>query len=205
MITKSDNPLWVIYGLRAVDDSEYRYVGLTTIGASKRLSRHLWNTTTGNVRSKVYSWIKSVGTSEVVVDVLEECPEGDVEYLRDAEMFWITQIRTFGHRLTNLTEGGGGSTGATWTNSEETRRNQGLAKVGGLNPQFGKKAWNNGMKMSDGWVETRSEAQKKLWEDPTYADKMREKNRASLLHTNHKRWHVNRQIVNPDCSHCTTA
>lgn len=175
-------------------------MGLTTIGASKRLSRHITNS--AFVKSRVYSWIKSIPSDEIVVDILEECPVGDSTYLMDAEVFWISQIRAFGHRIKNHTDGGGGTTGATWTLPEETKRKQGLAKVGELNPQFGKPAWNSGMKMSDKWLDTRVQAQKKLWDDPKYREAMAKKNGDALRKTNHTRWHTNRNIIKPGCEYC---
>ena len=200
--------LWVIYGLRLVDDFEYRYIGLTTIGHKARFSRHKTNLSVG-LKSKVYSWMKSVGPENITCDVLEVCPVGDKEYIFEAEMYWISQIQNFGHRLTNMTEGGGGSLGASWKLPDETKRRQGLAKVGHLNPQYGKPAWNSGKEMDEKWLETRSNAQKKLWKDPEYRRRMSEAHSKPRPHQSevakkicHKRWHINRNIVKDDCELC---
>lgn len=120
----------------------------------------------------------------------------------ESEVFWISQIRSFGHRLKNHTDGGGGTTGATWSLPESTKIKQGLAKIGELNPQFGKPAWNSGKKMNDEWLDARVQTQKRLWEDPEYRERMTKKNGDALRKTNHKRWHVNRNIVKQDCTFC---
>lgn len=127
-------PLWVIYGLRLVDDPEYRYIGCTRVGASKRLKQHKVDSRAKRVKPRyVLDWIRA-NYDKVEVDILEECPTGDTEYLFEAESYWISQIRSFGHRLTNLSDGGpSGSYGARWTLKEEQVRR------GARHPMYGKK------------------------------------------------------------------
>lgn len=100
-MTASVSALWVIYGLKLVDDPEYRYIGCTRIGAENRLRQHKYDASSHRSKSRyVLNWI-AANYYQVVVDVLEECPENDPEYLFEAESYWISQIRSFGHRLTN--------------------------------------------------------------------------------------------------------
>ncbi len=57
------------------------------------------------------------------MDILEECPVGDMKYLGEAEQFWISQIQGFGHSLKNMSLGGeSGSYGARWTLTEDQIR-----------------------------------------------------------------------------------
>lgn len=201
---------WVIYGLRLVDDFEYRYIGLTTRGIKARLKGHKDSLSYGT-KSRVYSWIKSIGFENIEYDILEECPIGNIDYLNEAEMFWISQIRSFGHRLKNHTDGGGGMTGHTWTLSLETRIRQSISKTGSLNPNYGAKhQWNLGKKMSDQFVQKRSESQAILWESEEYRKMMSESHRGKVnsgqtersLAVCHKRWHLDRGLVVSSCSLC---
>jgi hypothetical protein len=111
-----------------------------------------------------------------VIDVLEECPEGDTNYLFEAEQFWITQIRSFGHKLKNHSEGGAsGSYGARWTLREDQIRR------GKDHPMYGRT------------VIISEEGRKKI----SLTHKGRKTTSA------HTRWHVNRGLTNPKvCVYC---
>lgn len=93
---------WVIYGLRLVGSTEYRYIGLTRQKPSQRLYQH--QHPTHNPKVPVSKWALA-HKGEVVMDILEEIPVGDEERLYISEMYWISQIRSFGHRLLNLSDG----------------------------------------------------------------------------------------------------
>lgn len=124
----SEHP-WVIYGLRLDNSFEYRYVGLTRIGALNRLKRHFYDSNKRNTH--VYQWIRRF-KKNIIVDVLEECAIGDDDYLCQAEEYWISQIRSFGHSLTNHSLGGeSGSYGARWTLTPDQVR------AGTQHPMFG--------------------------------------------------------------------
>lgn len=130
-LAHSDVITWVVYGLRLVDDFEYRYVGLTTVGAELRLKRHIYDSKKYPNRH-VCRWVNKHRHS-VTIDVLEVFEIGDSEGLWEAEQFWISQIRGFGHSLTNASLGGeSGSYGARWKLSEDQIRS------GELAPFFGK-------------------------------------------------------------------
>jgi hypothetical protein len=116
--------LWVIYGLRHVKDPYvYRYVGLTTVGIVKRFGSH----TTSKDSTAKSKWLqKNIGM--VVCETIEVCPEGDIDYLRSRERFWIAYYREkYGrfdsnqpNKCLNLTDGGDGTLG--WVASETTRK-----------------------------------------------------------------------------------
>ena len=126
-----DAATWVIYGLRLIDDFEYRDVGLTTVGPTLRLKRHKYDAKK-NPNRYVCHWVNKY-RDKIVIDILEVCPVGDQTYLWEAEQFWIGQIRGFGHALTNASLGGeSGSYGARWKLAENQVR------VGPESPFFGK-------------------------------------------------------------------
>lgn len=112
--------LWAIYGMRLEDETEYRYIGLTRIGTERRLYIHKRDALTR--QHHVSKWVNK-NSDNVVIEVIEACPEGDEEYLFDAEIRWIKHYRELGHPLTNHSDGGAsGSYGARWTIPEEKRR-----------------------------------------------------------------------------------
>lgn len=210
MISKllDSTPLWVIYGLRLVGDLEYRYIGYTTIGTKKRLSKHRRDTLYRDFH--VHRWMKANGRENITIDVLEECPEGDLPYISEAESFWIEQIRSFGHRLTNLNAGGVGGNSSR-KHSEETKlkisqsllNNPNLPR-GETHPSYGKPLSDeHKAKMSASLTgNTHSDETRRLMSDIAKA-RPKEHHIARAAKTNHTRWHVGRQIVKPDCIHCT--
>lgn len=116
---------WVIYGFRLEETTEYRYIGLTTKGAEERFKSHGYSI---SKRLPVYDWINKHGVDSVVVDVVEECPEGDHAYLEEAERRWIKFYRDSGHSLLNCDDGGRGGRGRKV--STETRLLQSQQRTG---------------------------------------------------------------------------
>lgn len=122
--------LWAIYGMRLENENEYRYIGLTRIGTERRLYIHKRDAL--KRRHHVSKWVNK-NSDNVVIEVIEACPEGDEEYLFDAEIRWIKHYRDLGHPLTNHGDGGAsGSYGARWTIPEEKRRS------GDKHPNYGR-------------------------------------------------------------------
>jgi group I intron endonuclease len=208
ILNLADTPLWVIYGLRLVDDPEYRYIGYTTIGTKKRLSKHRRDTLYRDFH--VHRWMRAHGRENVTIDVLEECPVGNLPYISEAEEFWIGQIRSFGHRLTNLNAGGVGGNSSRM-HSEETKRkisesllsNPNLPR-GESHPCYGKPlSAEHKAKMSASLTgNTHTPETKEIMrqhaltrDDTIRLDKVRL--------GNHTRWHTNRSIVKDDCQYCT--
>lgn len=122
--------LWVIYGLRTLDDPEYRYVGLTTVGPELRLKRHIYDARKQD--RYVSRWV-NLNVDSIAIDILECCPIGNREHLYQAEITWIANLKELGNRLTNHSLGGeSGSSGASWTLSEDKVRS------GVKHPMYGK-------------------------------------------------------------------
>lgn len=92
-----------IYALAEPGTDIIRYIG-KTVDLKNRLTRHLSET------SKTYknNWIKSLNGIKPEVIILDECDEDN---WIDCEKYWISQCKTWGFKLTNLTEGGEGMCG----------------------------------------------------------------------------------------------
>jgi len=136
-------PVGLVYGIRLRESDEYRYVGLTTKAASRRLRQHLRNARDGQ-RTPFCDWLRKHGEHDIVVDVMETAL-GDLESLGESEIEWIEFLRATGHRLLNVSDGGLGPTGVVWTAEQrEAARvrstgRKGVSRPGELNPFFGHK------------------------------------------------------------------
>jgi hypothetical protein len=102
----------IVYGLFDPRTGELRYVGRTSVGASRRLSAHLTAAKRKGRRTRVANWVRSlldVGETPTM-DTLEEfCsfPECSL-----GETFYVCYFRYIGCDLVNLTDGGEGVQGS---------------------------------------------------------------------------------------------
>lgn len=144
-----DTRSWVIYALHTKEaGSAYRYVGYSTVTMHKTfIDRHVNHANKGK-NSLVYDWMHSVGVDNVTYTVIEQCPEGDLEFLWSREVHWIEYYQALqGDHINRLTEnylknnakGGRGNTGATWTLSEKARANQSASKRGHVRSEESKR------------------------------------------------------------------
>lgn len=156
--TKEWSPfLGVIYGVREMGSSEFRYVGLTTKTILRRRSEHFKNVERG-LKTPFGDWLRRYPSREdVYFDSLEIVMGNVLEELGAAEQRWIGRLRAEGHRLLNLTDGGLGPRGYVW--SEEQRRAVGDRTRGTVhpNPQRGP---DNPM-----WGRSHSDDQKARWSE----------------------------------------
>jgi len=92
-----------------------RYVGRTTRG-TKRIAEHHQCRGRGHCRR----WIQSLRKGErgLCYRVLEYCPADE---LNMRERYWIARLRSEGHRLTNLTDGGDGCLGRPLSEASRKR------------------------------------------------------------------------------------
>lgn len=95
---------YYIYTLEHPITQEIRYIGYTK-NLNKRYSNHLC---VEKARNKKECWIKSLKTKNLkpVINVLDKA--SNIEEAHDLEIYWISQFKTWGFRLTNLTSGGEG-------------------------------------------------------------------------------------------------
>lgn len=128
----------IIYGLRDPVTQELKYVGQSSHGLD-RPKRLRYGGHCGN-------WIRSLAKIDLrpVVVILEEISLEDCSIvsrlLDEREIWWIAHAKEQGYRLTNLTEGGGGSRGFKRSKkSNEKCRVSNIGKFSGeKNPMFGK-------------------------------------------------------------------
>lgn len=97
-----------IYGIRHVDSADYVYVGQTRRGADVRFRQHIQTARRRDVSRPIYQWIRAQLEGNVTFDVLEEARAGIVDdsWLDEREIHWIAKLRTDGHLLMNLDDGG---------------------------------------------------------------------------------------------------
>lgn len=106
-----------IYTLRREDSTEIRYVGKTS-NLSRRYAQHIAPSSYKNKKSTwLKNWIlkaKKDGV-KVIIEELEVVNSNG----SDEEKYWISQLKYWGFKLINLTEGGEGLSG--YRHSEEAK------------------------------------------------------------------------------------
>lgn len=117
--------------------NKIRYVGMAM--QAQRPHNHV-NIAKKGVKTRVYDWIRSLlaeGYTPVIA-ILEECPtDASRKNVGARECYYIEHLRSEGHQLTNVAEGGHGGatrTGMKVPHSAERRVNIGLAQKG--RPKF---------------------------------------------------------------------
>lgn len=135
----------VIYGVREIDSDEFRYVGLTTGTVIRRRAQH-WKAVQHGRRTPFIDWLGTHDDREsVYFQPLELVMSEDLDDLGEAERTWIARMRSEGHRLLNLTEGGLGPRGYVWTDEQRRAagdRSRGRKRTDSLrgehNPMWGR-------------------------------------------------------------------
>lgn len=108
----------VIYGVREVGSSEFRYVGLTTKTITRRKSEHFGSAERGR-KTPFADWLRKFPDREAAYfQSLEIVQSEDIADLGKAEERWISRLRGDGHRLLNLNDGGLGNHGYVWTEEQ---------------------------------------------------------------------------------------
>lgn len=100
----------VVYILSDPRTGMIRYVGKTCRGVVLRLKEHMLPKKLSPKTHKNH-WLKQLYKRGLtpVAEVVEECL--DKISASEAERFWISQLRAWGFKLTNATDGGEGTTG----------------------------------------------------------------------------------------------
>lgn len=90
-----------IYVLIDPITNEIRYVGKTKYSLHSRLCKHLLS----KERNHRANWIKGLQTRNLkpLIELLEEVEDQNWQFW---EKYWISQFKTWGFNLVNLTEGG---------------------------------------------------------------------------------------------------
>ncbi len=109
-----------IYALSCPDTGEIRYVGQTSRG-TKRFTEHAkgMKCSDGSIYKKY--WVQQLLDTGKIFDshILTTLP--DASQLDTAEIYWIAFLKSRGHRLTNLTDGGGGVRGRRHSDEEKAK------------------------------------------------------------------------------------
>lgn len=93
-----------IYALS--DETEIRYVGQTVSSPQKRLIAHLADARSRPTTHKDY-WIRSaLNRGEDIQILVVDCGTWTPTERDGREIYWISEYKRLGHRLTNITEGG---------------------------------------------------------------------------------------------------
>lgn len=128
MSSITDEFKWVVYGLRLHDSYEYRYVGYTTVGIKQRLTTHRYDSRKKNM--PVHFWIRKHPEKwQICIDILEICPEGDLQFLGQREQFWIATCREQKDRekpLLNANDGGVGGVSRRLSDEHKRKISEGL-------------------------------------------------------------------------------
>ena len=133
-MTAASPARYEIYGLRINDSSEYRYVGLTTVGALNRFKSHAKSSRVSGPKYPVHCWISKHGIDNISVDILEVC--SSLEELKNAERVWISRFRKAGLNLLNITDGGESASGHRWTPEQRQAQSERL---------LGREGWSKGL------------------------------------------------------------
>ena len=133
------NENWTIYTLsNPLTPNEIRYVGATSLSIEKRKEYH--------IRDAKYKKDKSFHNINWVRSLLKENLEPNIEFIdycnennwEEIEIYWISQMRTWGFDLTNKALGG---IGVKHMNDEIKQK---ISKA-----NKGKVSWNKGIPCSD--------------------------------------------------------
>lgn len=186
----------VIYYLH---DGDYmpRYIGQTTQPLRKRFQDHKYEARSGRTDSPLYRWMRKHGDA-VQICSLELFTAEDLHMIDSREVFHIAQWREYTVKPNlNLSEGGeSGCRGCKWT--PEQRARQSAAQSGKALAEEHRAriaVANTGRVFTESHRANISAARA--------GRAISEAHQSKLKGTgNHTRWHVNRNIIKPECEFC---
>lgn len=222
---------WYVYGLRHKNSiGVYRYIGITTRTPARRMSDHLRSArNVGEIKSNTPKdrWIAK-NIPNIVMDIIEEIPLGDIDSLFFRECFWIATMREkFGdlwskkeNRNLNILDGGNLRLG--YTHSAETREKISKANSGTGNARYGLIGHNNplygvplskehrdniskskiGERNPQFGVPHTEETKNKLSKSMKKVSRPENYYKINSSKGNHTRHHTNKNVVNPECPLC---
>lgn len=100
----------IIYTLTDPNTLIIRYVGKTKRKLIDRFYSHVSNHRLNQETSHKNSWIKSLKNNgqRPIIEILDIVPDNEWEFW---EQYWISQLLSWGYKLTNMTKGGEGCHG----------------------------------------------------------------------------------------------
>lgn len=161
----------IIYTLS--DECEIRYIG-KTINFRKRYNSHINESVLKRTHKE--KWINKTLTNsgKIIMEILDICEEKESDFI---ESYWISQFKTWGFNLVNLTSGGEGGSPMKGKKkkpmSDETKLKISEKKKGIVSPNKGNK-YNDviklqmslsrlGVKRNDDVKKILSECKKIIW------------------------------------------
>ena len=104
-----------IYTLSHPITNEIKYIG-KTINLKQRLSAHISDAKINKKNNMVSNWIKSLLNNNLKpkMEIIDETPHNNWGEL---EQYWISQFKSWGFNLKNITLGGEGAYGRIWSQS----------------------------------------------------------------------------------------
>ena len=113
-----------IYALLDPRNNQVRYIGKTIRTLNQRLTNHICDAKSSRYYNHNINWIKSLINDNILPEILliDEIPETNSwEWL---EQYWISQFKTWGFKLTNLTEGGDGNKNQKFTEESQNKKRE---------------------------------------------------------------------------------
>lgn len=126
-----------VYGLKARESSEIRYIGITSKSLEKRLKQHLQSINYKKDKSYKKNWFNNLIKNNIKLEI--ELLEDNIEEneIFEKEKQYIKLFKSFGAKLVNGTEGG-----EMGIPTKETRRKMSIAKIGKPSNAKGRKVSN---------------------------------------------------------------
>lgn len=125
-----------IYTLQSTSNlNQITYVGKTTQSLKRRLSQHLCDARKAKknyyTKNKNYNWINTEIENgyEIIILELDELDVNNSDDWEWLEQYWISQIKTWGFNINNLTDGGDGNKNQVFSKESIEKRAKKLKGV----------------------------------------------------------------------------
>lgn len=130
-----------IYTLSDPTTDEIRYVGKAN-EPRKRLNDHIKESKSTSSTSHKNSWIRSLLSKgqQPVMEIIDDVPKLEWEFW---EKYWISQLKTWGINLTNISKGGYDN---SYKRNNETKNKIRISKIGKKLPDEHKNSISRGVK-----------------------------------------------------------
>jgi predicted GIY-YIG superfamily endonuclease len=112
----------LIYVLKDPDTNEIRYVG-KTINLRKRYNIHTSKKTQEKIKTYVSYWLLTLlnNNKKPILEIIERCTKKDWV---EREIYWIDYYKNLIPNLCNISKGGEGGNGNTWTEAQKLKQSE---------------------------------------------------------------------------------
>lgn len=183
-------------------DFRPRYIGQTRRTPLERMYQHRYDAR-GAENHPLYNWMRKHGPENIQMCVIWEYESDSFEDMRAVidmqEAFYIAQEKAYSDDNLNIREGGGSG-----YHSPETKAKMSIAQSGPKNPAYGKAMHENTRKALIAANSKPCSPEKAAKISAANTGKvLSDEHIANLKLGSHRRYHVKRSIVNPNCALCT--